>query len=230
MTKGPLQHIWFAVGLLLLAAFSVGWVWHVGHRGLFVLDESIVFDGAWRMAQGQVPYRDFYLPFGPLCFVLPALLFHYLGASFSSLVGAACVLSLFGTGLATRVCLQLSGSRALALLGGALTAVWFQAPFGVPWMEQTAFFFDLLALAAVVESRLRTSGQLGWAALGGVASALAVLSKQNAGGLFVLVLVGALALPWSGRKAQVRRALGAYASGGVAAGRSASSTKRDAMA
>src|SRR5690349_21181100 len=53
----------FGLGLLGVLAFSFLWVWEVGHRGLFMLDQSIVFDGAWRMVQGQVPYRDFVMPF-----------------------------------------------------------------------------------------------------------------------------------------------------------------------
>lgn len=213
MTKGSLRNLWFAACLSLLLAFSVAWVWHVGHRGLFLLDQSIVFDGAWRISQGQVPYRDFYMPFGPVAFVLPAVLFRLLGATFSSLVGAACVLSLLGTAVGVWVAWRLTSLRVLALLSGALTAIWFQAPFGVPWMEQTAFFFDLMALAAVVESRLRSRASLAWAVAAGVATALAVLSKQNAGGLFVVVCVGCLALPWRRREA-TRRVLG-YVSGGL---------------
>lgn len=215
MKKGSLRSPGFAAGLSLLLAFSVAWVWHVGHRGLFLLDQSIIFDGAWRVAQGQVPYRDFLMPFGPVAFLLPGLLFRFLGATFSALVASACLLSLLGTAAATRLGSRLSGSRGLGLLSGGLTAVWFQAPFGVPWMEQTAFFFDLLALVAIVESRLVSRGQLAWAASAGVASALAVLSKQNAGGLFVLVCAGCLTLPWRGRARDATRALLGYVLGGV---------------
>src|SRR5262245_49450456 len=44
----------FALGVLGVLAFSFAWVWEVGHRGLFMLDQSIVFDGAWRIFEGQV--------------------------------------------------------------------------------------------------------------------------------------------------------------------------------
>jgi hypothetical protein len=217
MKKGSLPRLWFAAGLSLLLVFSGAWVWHVGHRGLFVLDQSIVFDAAWRLSQGQVPYRDFYMPFGPVSFLLPALFFWARGPDFSCLVAAACVLSCLGTALAVGVTLRLTRSRALGLLGGALTAVWFQAPFGVPWMEQTAFFFDLLALAAVTQCRVAQRGQLGFAVAAGVASALSVLSKQNAGGLFVLVCVGCLAAPGRDRWVVRGRLLLGYAFGGSVA-------------
>jgi len=37
------------------AVFASVFVWLVGHRGFFLLDQSILFDGAWRVFQGQVP-------------------------------------------------------------------------------------------------------------------------------------------------------------------------------
>jgi hypothetical protein len=78
-------------------------------------------------------------------------------------------------------------------------------------MEQTAFLFDLLALGAFVESRAARRAELLLLAFAGVCSALAVLSKQNAGGLFVPVLAGCLLLPWRGRVSL--RGLAAYGAG-----------------
>src|SRR5690349_6323598 len=34
-------------------------VWIVGHRGIFFYDQSGIFDGGWRLLQGQIIYRDF---------------------------------------------------------------------------------------------------------------------------------------------------------------------------
>jgi len=207
----------FGFGCALLVLFAGAWVWQVGHRGLFVLDESIVFDGAWRVYQGQVPYRDFVMPFGPMTFWLQALAFRVAGVDFSSLVLTASLLSLLATAVALRLTFVLSGgSRTWSLLGGLLTAVWYAAPFGVPWMEQTAFFFDLLALLCVVEGRFATRFAAAWFAVAGAMSAFAVLSKQNAGGLFIVVCAGALALPL--RAGNLRRTLvrlASYASGGA---------------
>jgi len=204
-------------GLAVLLPFSFGWVWVVGHRGLFVLDESIVFDGAWRLVQGQVPYRDFFMPFGPVAFALPALVFEVGGVSFSSLVLAAAIASLLATAAAVRLLwLLTSRSVALSLLGGSLTAVWYQAPFGVPWMEQTAFLFDLLALLLIVDGQLAKGRSVLLFAAAGAASVAAVLSKQNAGGLFVPVCLGSACLPWRGPREFLRR-VGAYVAGAAAA-------------
>lgn len=226
----------FGLGLAALLVFSAVWVWEVGHRGLFVLDQSIVFDGAWRMLQGQVPYRDFVMPFGPVTFALCALMFRWAGVDFSTLVLTAALLSLVATALAVRVSWLLAGrGRLLALLGGLMTAVWFQAPFGTPWMEQTAFLMDLVALWSILEGRLGSRlaeapavldralpvGGLpsGWAwyGLSGAASIAAVLSKQNAGGAFVFVCLGALWVPGGDRPRAGARAIAFYLLGAASA-------------
>lgn len=206
------------VGSIALSAFAFGWVWRVGHRGLFMLDESIVFDGAWRVQQGQVPYRDFVMPFGPVTFWLQAAMFRCFGVDFSTMVLTAALLSVLATLFATRLIWRLtSGSVSWSMLGGLLTAVWYQAPFGVPWLEQTAFFFDLLALLLIVEGRFVKRGAACYFALAGVASALSVLSKQNAGGLFVGVCLGCLCLPFSRALGRALRAVVAYSAGGLLA-------------
>jgi 4-amino-4-deoxy-L-arabinose transferase-like glycosyltransferase len=96
------------------------------------------------------------------------------------------------------------GSRLLALCGGLATAICFQAPFGTLWFEQTAMFFDLLALQAVVES-LGASGRRRdfWQLAGGFSLALAAFSKQNFGLLFIPIVFAVLA---AGELPDVRRA------------------------
>ena len=50
-----------------LCALWAGWICYVsGMRGFFAMDQSIVFDGGWRVLQGQIPYKDFVIPFGPI--------------------------------------------------------------------------------------------------------------------------------------------------------------------
>src|SRR5215471_19940023 len=79
------------------AVFAGVFVWFAGHRGLFIMDQSIVFDGAWRVFQGQVPYRDFISAFPPVAFFLQALFFRIAGVSFSAMVLSAAVLNALAT-------------------------------------------------------------------------------------------------------------------------------------
>ena len=206
----------FLLTLALLAGFAFLWVWHVGHRGMFLFDQSIVFDGAWRILQGQVPYRDFLMAFGPVTFFLQALAFQLFGVDFSSAVLAGAVVNVVATGAAVRLHLLLfPGSRAASLLSGLLTAVWFQAPFGTLWIEQTAFLFNLLALLAVAEAREERSARAtpAWLAVAGAFIALAALSKQNAAVFFLPVILAVLVAPPICNRTGVARRLAALATG-----------------
>lgn len=79
----------FRRGAWILAAVAAGAValfWHVGAflQADFVWDIPLYADGAWRLARGQVPYRDFFLHLGPFPLHLPQAF----GAASGGLVAA----------------------------------------------------------------------------------------------------------------------------------------------
>ena len=167
-------------------------VWYCGHRGVFFNDQSMIFDGAWRLLQGQVPYRDVIFPFGPITFLVQALFFRVFGVSFSVMVLSAAVFNAIAGLLVVRIVSRiLPDARFVALIAGVATVCWFQAPFGTLWFEQTAFFFGLVALVLALEAELEIGSRRDWLhALAGLFVALSILSKQNAGILFYPVVAG----------------------------------------
>lgn len=192
---------------LALGVFALGVVvsYAYGRRGLMPLDQSIVFDGGWRLLSGQVPFRDFGTPTGLVPIAMQALTFALLGVDWSSyLLHAAVVNGAFGAVVYTllrvvRVDPILSGA-------GAAGSVWLlYPPIGVPFAEQHAFFFVAAAVTAAIwlsrreQERADTAPQpLGWLAIG-IITWLAVASKPNtalAGGLPI-----AVALLWPGANA-----------------------------
>ncbi len=152
----------------------------------------MIFDGGWRLSQGQVPYRDVIFPFGPMAFVVQALFFKVFGVNFSATVLSAAVLNSIAGLLVVRIVSRLlPHARLIALLAGVVTVCWFQAPFGTLWFEQTAFFFGLAALVAALEGALAFGARRDWLhVLAGLFAAVSVLSKQNAGILFYPVVAG----------------------------------------
>ena len=170
-------------------------VWIVGHRGLFLCDQSVLFDGAWRLMQGQVIYRDFFTTFGPVAFVIQWLFFRIWGVDFSAMVLSAAILNSLAAVCVMRIIRRLLPDpqfRLAAVAGGILTGFWFQAPFGTLWFEQTSFFFNLIALTLLVEtaySSERVSVCL--RVIAGSSLALSILSKQNAGAVLLPVPLGA---------------------------------------
>src|SRR5439155_26686546 len=103
------------------------------------------------------------------------------------------------------VCRLLPAQPVIAWIAGLLTAVWFQAPFGTLWFEQTAFFFNLLALVLLVKAVWAED----YAAVmlriaAGFLIGIAMLSKQNAGFEFLPVVFGVVAIP---HLSQLRKAV-----------------------
>lgn len=195
----------YLLACVTLAVFAFGLNWATGHRGVFLLDQSMIFDGGWRILQGQTPYKEFLMPFGPVTFYIQAFSFLIFGVNWSATVVPACLLNAFATMIVIRIVrLLVGGSRLLALFGGLATAICFQAPFGTLWLEQTAMFFDLLALLAVVESIHKSANsRYLWQLGSGFSLGLAALSKQNYG-LFFIPIIFAVAA--TGALPSVRRA------------------------
>ena len=75
--------------LVLLVVFAFWMTFRAGERGLFGFDQSIVFDGGYRVLRGQVPYRDFIIPIGPVVFWIQALFFALFGVEYHTCILAA---------------------------------------------------------------------------------------------------------------------------------------------
>ena len=173
-------------------------MWVVGHRGIYLFDQSGVFDGAWRVVQGQVLYRDFYAPYGPIVFWVQSLFFRLAGVDYSSMVLSAAVINSVAIVCVMWLVRRLFPNplhRPTAIATGLLTAVWFQAPFGTLWFEQTSFCFNLVAMVLLVETGFwseRTAVYLRVAA--GCSLAISVLSKQSAGVVLLPVPLGVVVI------------------------------------
>ena len=82
--------------IIIVSLFSFLICLHYGRIGFMPLDQSIVFDGAWRILSGQIPFRDFYTPIGLTPIFIQALFFKYFGLSwFCYVLHAAIFNSIF---------------------------------------------------------------------------------------------------------------------------------------
>jgi hypothetical protein len=190
-----------------VAAFAAYFIWLVGHRGVFLLDQSIMFDGAWRIYQGQVPYRDFFSAFPPIPYLIQYLIFRVTGVDFSGMVlGAAILNALASLCVIWLVHRFVPDQRVIALVAGLITAVWFQAQFGTLWFEQTSFFFNLVVLVLLVKCLDAThSAATGYRVAAGVLLCVSMLCKQNAGADFVPLALGISAAPLFANKTKALR-------------------------
>lgn len=174
------------IGPIVCAAWAGTISYLSGMRGFFAMDQSIVFDGAWRIVQGQVPYRDFLIPFGPVSMWMQASAFSFGGVNYQIYALTAAAMNALGAVLAFMTFRILAPEKKWAAWGaGLITGSWLYAPMGTTYLEQTAFLWIWVAIFFMVRgfqirSACRRAGHM---ALAGVALAAAVLSKTNAGGL-----------------------------------------------
>ena len=198
------RHGWDPVLAAGIALLAFVWTWHCGLRGFFPFDQSIVFDLGHRIASGQVMYRDFILPMGPVLAWVQGLVFIVFGTSYPAYVGTAAAFAAMASLLVFTLIRRASGSRIYASMGALVTAAWFQAPFGTPWFEQAAGLCGLAALTCLVPRDGTNPGLRGVIA-SGVLAALAIFCKQNCG--FVIcaaVLVITLTRAWIHDRSTIR--------------------------
>jgi hypothetical protein len=205
ISKSSLHGLLDGIVVIELCLFSFCLSYKAGERGFFAFDQSIVFDGAYRILSGQVPYEDFVIPFGPVVFWMQALFFKLLGINYSSYILHAAVINALAVLISIYVLrLLFPGKRLPSYLGGLLTGVWFYSPIGTPWMEQTAFFFCFAATAMVLTGCQRRFKDVAPTRfiliLAGVLAFISVMSKQNAGLLYLplcyLIMFAVCAPDW----------------------------------
>jgi len=123
-----------------------------GRLGFMPLDHCAVFDGAWRVLTGQIPFRDFSTPNSLVPIVLQVPFFKALGVNwFSYCLHAALFNGLFCV-LVFVFLKWLGGSAGLSFFYALLSGLVLYPPYGLPSHDQHAFFFAFLALVVAVFS------------------------------------------------------------------------------
>lgn len=176
---------------VLIFLACLGYLWIFRHFTTMEPDEGIVLQGATRVLDGQVPYRDFFSFYTPGSFYLVAGLFRVFGNSLGvartsiAVVGAAC--SVVTYALARRVC-----PRHISLLAALLaTIVGTAFRFLVLHNYYSTVFACLTVYAAVRFVEGRNSA---WAFATGSFVALTFLFEQPKGGGLALGLLAGFVL------------------------------------
>jgi hypothetical protein len=186
-------------GTLLLALGTALCLNH-GRVGFMPLDQSIVFDGAWRLLCGQRPFRDFVVPSGLVPMVMQAAFFKALGVTWFSYCLHAALVNGFFSVASFALLRRMGAARALAFFYAVASAIVFYTPFGVPFMDQHAFFFFLLTVLAAA---MVGNASAPWSSAAAFALpsllVLALLSKQLPSVLAPLVAVLCYLLPGTRR-------------------------------
>ena len=172
------------VVLLFLACLAYLWVFR--RFTSMEPDEGIVLQGASRVLDGQIPYRDFFSFYTPGSFYLVAALFRLFGNSFlvarSSLAVAGAICSVVTYVLCRRVC-----SRGISLLAAVLATMTGAAFRFLVLHNCYSTLFACLAVYAALRFVGTLSSRWGFAASS--LTAITFLFEQSKGGGLALGLL-----------------------------------------
>ena len=197
------KHDWVAASLLALAAAAIV-VWQ-NSRLAVLWDLSYILENAHRIAQGQIPYRDFPFPYAPLTFLIQAALIKLGGRVFWHTTVYCALLNGLATVLTWRILVNVlrdrgSRSRWLAiLLTLPLIPLGIYSIFPHPFYDPDCTFAILLAIYLLQRGGCAGLQQASWSSwlwplLAGAALVVPLFVKQNTGLALIVSAIPALVL------------------------------------
>jgi hypothetical protein len=195
---------------LLTAGFTL---WQNAHIAV-IWDLSYLLDSSWRIALGQIPYKDFPFSHAPLMFMVQAAMIRLTGRVYWHEIAYAAISGAAGTLLMWRVVLRLLAGRvegawlvALAL-SAPLTVVGLYGIFPHPYYDPECVLAVLLAVYLLQRAldwggNGQAAGPLRYA-IAGAACVGPLFVKQNIGLPFLAVTIAAVAAIAAGERMHAR--------------------------
>lgn len=147
------------------------------------------WEGAYRMSQGQLPFRDFGTPLGGMYWVIPAIFFKLFGTQMITLVKAQVFINII-SGLAFRSILKSCGVRPDIRLVSVLVYCLSYSFFNFwPWYNHTVIVYEFIALAFLLKGLQQVNQKRAILplVLAALFTCFSFLTKQDAGGMTLLL-------------------------------------------
>jgi hypothetical protein len=152
------------------------------------------WEGAYRISIGQVPFRDYSMPMGYGYWVIPALFFKIFGPYFYSLIKAQVFINLVSI-LAFRGILKTLGVQPLVVLFSVVVFCFSYVSFNFwPWYNHVVFVFEIVGIYFILRAILVNTDWKQYLnlALGGFFIFWSIFTKQDIGGLALMIALGIL--------------------------------------
>jgi hypothetical protein len=167
----------------VVALFAYFYNQKVGLISFHPYDTSIVWEGGYRVWLGQVPFRDFFSPVGPVIFWALGLFFKLFGVSYKSFVSFASIQNAIMAACTIAIVRRWGGGERRALGAGIITAFW-GSPIAVaiPWYNTFAAtgLWVVLWLITAPPRWLRSDAAAG---IAGLLVAIVFYTKQQYGAM-----------------------------------------------
>ncbi len=183
----------FALLVLIILASTL--TIRTGRLGFMPLDQSIIFDGGWRVLSGQVPLVDFFTPTGLVPLYFQALVFKVVGVTWMAYVLHAALLNVLFALFVYFLLRRIFRWNWVALYFALAAACFLYPPMGTPYMDQHALIFTFIMLGLLLCGaceHAEPARRILWI-LAPLAGALAYHSKQNPSAFAIVFVVVAAA-------------------------------------
>jgi hypothetical protein len=149
------------------------------------------WEGAYRMSEGQIPYKDFGMPLGYMYWVIPALFFKLFGAQLITQVKAQVFINIL-SGLAFRSILKsINVQPGIRLLSIMLYCISYSFFNFWPWYNHTVIVYEMIGLAFLLRYIFGTKKWI-WLSLAALFTFFSFFTKQDGGGLALLLSLALL--------------------------------------
>jgi hypothetical protein len=150
------------------------------------------WEGAYRLSQGQIPFKDYGMPLGYMYWAIPALFFKVFGTQMITLIKAQVLINIL-SGLAFRSILKsLSVQPGVRLLCVLLYCISFSFFNFWPWYNHTVIVYEMIGLAFLMSYFFSEKKQWILLSLGALFIFFSFFTKQDGGGLAVLLCLALL--------------------------------------
>lgn len=150
----------------------------------------LTWEGAYRLANGQIPFTDFFMPFGYGYFILPALFFKVFGPGMKVLLFTQAVMNTILLLTFYRLLLLFDLKKEIVFLSTIVMGLSYTFLFFWPWYNHAAFFYNLVALTFCMAAILKEKRQIFYSACAGIFAFLSFFTKQDYGSLAILSIAG----------------------------------------
>ena len=179
--------LWGALALVIGVAACLS---TISSMSTLTPDSAIPYQIALRNLQGQIPYKDYYMPYGLVDAMLLTLFFAIAPGGSVGLMIASATLNVTTALLVWAVVRAVTVDEEAAIVGGVLTGAWFSPIFGSFYSDHFAYALNLAAFLWYIRLPSGYARAIGTALL----FALAFYAKQPVGVIGLLAFLVASTL------------------------------------
>ncbi len=132
--------------LIVLALFSICINQYFANRGVFPIDNFLIFDAAFNINNGNHPFKDYWLITGPFLDYIQSLLFLLFGVNWFSYVLHASIINMIFTLFSFYFFINIGLKNYYAFIYSLGISILAYPSIGSPFIDHHSVFFSIMAM------------------------------------------------------------------------------------